>query len=86
MSRIYPHRKNYGYCVFPRLRCALRASGKDYKEIAKCLGISTSNFYFWMIGGNARTLLVISKLLQVTGLSFDEAFGEIDAGEGGREV
>ena len=77
----HPRRENYGYCIFPALRRALRKTGMDRHEVAKYLGISDSNFYWWTTGGNARILLVLSKLLLLTDLTFEEAFGEIDRGE-----
>ena len=76
-----PRRENYAYRIFPALRRALRKTGMDRHEVAKYLGISDSNFYWWTTGGNARILLVLSKLLLLTDLTFEEAFGEIDRGE-----
>lgn len=35
-----PRRENYGYCIFPALRRALRKTGMDRHEVAKYLGIS----------------------------------------------
>lgn len=76
-------RPNYGYCVFPKLRAALRKTDMDRSAVAEYLGISSSNVYLWLTGGNARILLVLTRLLDLTGLTFDEAFGEIDEGDKG---
>lgn len=82
----FPHtrrsarRENYSYCVFPRLRHALRKSGLSSAQLAQAAGISRSNLYRWLTGGNAHTLLTVFRLLALAGLSYEEAFTPVDEG------
>lgn len=65
--------------VYPRLREALQASGITPPELSKKLGVSTLCAWRWTTGKNEFSIGVIKAILAVTGLTFEEAFGEVHA-------
>lgn len=64
----------FGWCVYPMLREALNRTKHTRKTLADAVGISPSNIWFWLSGGNERTIRKIQKILDAAGLTFEEAF------------
>ena len=65
--------------VYPRLGEALQASGITPPELSKKLGVSPLCVWRWTTGKNEFSIGVIKAILEVTGLTFEEAFGEVRA-------
>lgn len=54
----------FSYCVYPRLQSALLRKKQTRKALAKAVGISYSNVWWWLSGNNARTIETIQALLR----------------------
>ena len=65
--------------VYPQLKDALQASGMTPPELRKKLGVSPLCAWRWTTGKNEFSIGVIKAILAVTGLTFEEAFGEVRA-------
>jgi len=65
--------------VYPQLKEALQSSGMTPPELSRKLGVSPLCVWRWTTGKNEFSIRVIKALLQVTGLTFEEAFGEVRA-------
>lgn len=63
--------------VYPRLREALQTSGITPPELSKKIGVSPLCVWRWTTGKNEFSIRVIKAILVVTGLTFEEAFGEV---------
>lgn len=62
------------YCAYPALRSALNGTTHTRETLARSVGISASNVWWWLTGGNERTLRTIDAILAETGLTYEEAF------------
>lgn len=65
--------------AYPQLKDALQASGMTPPELSKKLGVSPLCTWRWITGKNEFSIGVIKAILAVTGLTFEEAFGEVRA-------
>lgn len=65
--------------AYPQLKEALQSSGMTPPELSEKLGVSPLCVWRWTTGKNEFSIRVIKALLQVTGLTFEEAFGEVRA-------
>ena len=65
--------------VYPRLREALQESGITPPELSEKIGVSPLCVWRWTTGKNEFSIGVIKAILAVTGLTFEEAFGEVRA-------
>lgn len=63
--------------VYPQLKAALQDSGITPPELSEKIGGSPLCLWRWTTGKNEFSIRVIKALLQVTGLTFEEAFGEV---------
>ena len=63
--------------VYPQLKEALQESGMTPPELSKKLGVSPLCAWRWTTGKNEFSIRVIKAILAVTGLTFEEAFGEV---------
>ena len=65
--------------VYPQFKAALQDSGMTPPELSKKLGVSPLCVWRWTTGKNEFSIGVIKAILAVTGLTFEEAFGEVHA-------
>lgn len=65
--------------VYPQLKAALQGSGITPPELSEKLGVSPRCVWRWTTGKNEFSIGVIKAILAVTGLTFEEAFGEVHA-------
>lgn len=65
----------FRWCVYPALRESLEKTDYTRDRLAQDIGISASNVWFWLSGGNRRVIGTINKILSVTGLTYEQAFG-----------
>lgn len=65
--------------VYPQLREALQESGITPPELSEKIGVSPLCVWRWTTGKNEFSIGVIKAILAVTGLTFEEAFGEVHA-------
>ena len=64
----------FSYCVYPRLKSALRKKRYTHKSLADAVGLSQSGVRSLLIGRNARSIAIIKAFLGASGLTFEEAF------------
>lgn len=63
-------------CIFPAIRTWMRSNGYNGKKIAEFCGVTPNAVYAWLRGINSITKANIDKMLQLTGMTYEEAFRE----------
>ena len=68
----------YKTCAYPRLKAALQVSGLSIPALCERMDRSPTCLWWWLTGRNEYALDTIRALLDASGLTFEEAFGECE--------
>lgn len=63
-------------CTFPLIKNWMAQNGYNGKKIAEFCGVTPNAVYAWLKGSNSITKANIDKILQLTGMTYEEAFRE----------
>lgn len=69
-----PHAKKRAVCVYPGLRKWVADNDYTVREVSELTGINQRTLYSYFVGSMHPPVLVIQRILEVTGMSFEEAF------------
>ena len=69
-----PGRKKYMECIYPGLRRWIEKNDYSAREVAEVTGLSQRRLYSWLSGATNPPVLAIKRILEVTGMNFEEAF------------
>ena len=70
-------------CIYPKLTQWVIDSGDSFNHINKVAGVcSASHVFYKKLNGESKlTISDIKKILDYTGMTFEEAFGEVREGD-----
>lgn len=69
-----PGRKKHMECIYPGLRQWIVKKDYSARELAEVTGLSQRRLYSWLSGATNPPILAIKRILEVTGMDFEEAF------------
>lgn len=64
--------------IFPGIRKWMIENCRTKAQLAGMIGSSPENLRNWLAGKNDMPLRVVKKILKATGMTFEEAFVEVD--------
>lgn len=69
-----PRRNKHLECIYPGLRQWIVKKDYSARELAEVTGLSQRRLYSWLSGATNPPILAIKRILEVTGMDFEEAF------------
>jgi DNA-binding XRE family transcriptional regulator len=79
MSKIARPKTPFEFCAYPVLKEALEKTNYNQAELAQSIGASQFTVSAWARGDRDTTVRLLLALEDLTGLTFEEAFGEVRA-------
>lgn len=80
IQQLFPHATGREYkhhkCVYPNLAAWLRDRNMSRKKFSELIGASANAVNEWLRGKYGPNKYYIDKILEVTGLTYEEAFYE----------
>lgn len=67
--------KRWAKCIYPALAEFFCEKGYSYTKVAELCGIRVQRIRSWLIGGFEIPKRGIDKILSITGMTYEEAFG-----------
>lgn len=69
-------RGKYAACIYPGINAWLRSHDTSLMALGNSIKLAYPNIYHIMAGQVSPTKRTIDKILQATGMTYEEAFGD----------
>ena len=83
------YKRQYGYgsftCIYPGLKAWMEFHDWNMTRLAKEANVTRSALSKNLMGINSMSMYTIRQIMSVTGLTFEQAFGEVITPEEARE-